>query len=1222
MKKIFASFFSLFLILVFIFSSSGEPVSLGNAQKVANLQIKAQKEFWKWQDRSISKAHELTKNGKKLAYVFELEPEGCIVVSPDTDISPVIAFTDKGTFSLDDTVDNDFLRLVSKDMEKRLSALPILSGNQKQSSNTLWSGYLTNENLVEQQLGATGVWGPWLATTWHQYAPYNKYCPIDPSTGIRSVVGCVATALAQICNYWQYPTTISFNRNDDHYISSPGDPSQVQIDEDYVIRLFPSFTALNQLLSVIDYNLSDDISALNFACGIAVQMDYSSNGSGAYSDTQAYNKFGYKFLFRRGDSIGFYDILEEDMKAGRPAQLSIYELDNNGTVISGHSIVADGFRTSWGSGTGEFYHLNFGWGSYYPDPIENCWYLLPTGMPYDYTVIDDGTMNIQPAGTPTNIYVATTGNDTTGDGSQTSPYLTIQKGIDNAFKDCTVMVEDGTYTGTGNVNLNFQYKEITVRSVNGSENCIIDCENTADTCAFIFDNGEGTGSVVDGFTIQNGNNLYGGGIECTNYSSPTITNNVFSMNNATGTNYGGGGIFCYYSSAVITNNTFINNTATSYGGGVYCYGSHAVITNNTFTGNTATSGGGIFINTSVVNLTNNTFLANEAIGTDTGGGGMYCYMSGAAAINGNIIRGNIADYGAGILFDQSPQTITNNVIVANRASFSGGGIYAYTGYLTLNIINCTFADNLAPVGCGLYSDSSFITIKNSIFWNQNSPEVSFSSVKPLNKITISYSDIKGGQAGIATNNRTLTWDASNINSDPLFVDSANGNYHLQNTSPCLGKGTNTDAPTTDLEGNPRPNPTGSNSDMGAYEDMRNAPTSFITLDLLAGWNIVSCPGVPVISDIPTLVFGKPLLPYGKLYNPVTQAYENKTTLEFGKGYWFGAGENTSVTIEYYPGTSLTEQLQAGWNMVGSIDCNVPFGNIIVNPLGSILPYAKWYNPVTRAYENKTVIESGKGYWFGAGYSCSVSMNCASPSPPKQQIAKTIQTSWENILSIRTQKEQRELVFGMHKSASDGFDILYDDPSPPLPNSADGLKVGWLVKDSVFPLLDKSIVREDTEAELELSVELSEAGKLSWHDLPEAYNCMLVYDNKSLDMHKEQVLSLPSGIYSIRILLSKREDLPKQTSLLANYPNPFNPETWIPYELSIDTNVEIMIYSSSGQLVRRLDLGYKSAGRYTQRAKSAYWDGKNEAGEKVSSGVYFYSLQTKDYSQTKKMVISK
>jgi len=96
---------------------------------------------------------------------------------------------------------------------------------------------------------------------------------------------------------------------------------------------------------------------------------------------------------------------------------------------------------------------------------------------------------------------------------------------------------------------------------------------------------------------------------------------------------------------------------------------------------------------------------------------------------------------------------------------------------------------------------------------------------------------------------------------------------------------------------------------------------------------------------------------------------------------------------------------------------------------------------------------------------------------------------------------------------------------------------------------------------------------------------------------------------------------KQTELFQNYPNPFNPETWIPYQLDEDTRVEISIYTSDGQLVRTLNLGRKQAGSYTNREKSAYWDGKNEAGESVSSGIYFYTIHAGDYSDTKKMVIA-
>ena len=98
--------------------------------------------------------------------------------------------------------------------------------------------------------------------------------------------------------------------------------------------------------------------------------------------------------------------------------------------------------------------------------------------------------------------------------------------------------------------------------------------------------------------------------------------------------------------------------------------------------------------------------------------------------------------------------------------------------------------------------------------------------------------------------------------------------------------------------------------------------------------------------------------------------------------------------------------------------------------------------------------------------------------------------------------------------------------------------------------------------------------------------------------------------------------PEQTRLLANYPNPFNPETWIPYQLVQATDVQITIYDIKGAVVRQLDLGHQTAGFYTARSKAAYWDGRNASGEVVASGVYFYQFQAGDYSATRRMVIVK
>ena len=102
----------------------------------------------------------------------------------------------------------------------------------------------------------------------------------------------------------------------------------------------------------------------------------------------------------------------------------------------------------------------------------------------------------------------------------------------------------------------------------------------------------------------------------------------------------------------------------------------------------------------------------------------------------------------------------------------------------------------------------------------------------------------------------------------------------------------------------------------------------------------------------------------------------------------------------------------------------------------------------------------------------------------------------------------------------------------------------------------------------------------------------------------------------------RVGAPKQTLLLQNYPNPFNPETWIPYHLSEAAPVTLSIYNANGQRIRTLSLGFQAAGFYQSRSRAAYWDGRNDLGERVSSGVYFYQLSTPSEHQMKRMVIVK
>ena len=156
-----------------------------------------------------------------------------------------------------------------------------------------------------------------------------------------------------------------------------------------------------------------------------------------------------------------------------------------------------------------------------------------------------------------------------------------------------------------------------------------------------------------------------------------------------------------------------------------------------------------------------------------------------------------------------------------------------------------------------------------------------------------------------------------------------------------------------------------------------------------------------------------------------------------------------------------------------------------------------------------------------------------------------------------------------------------------------------------------------------------AGALSSSDSAPALNAQVPQTFTPADVEKwlqeAQQLSRPDpafqrGIFILEQLLATLT--PKQTALLPNYPNPFNPETWIPYQLAKPTDAKISIYAADGQLIRRLALGTQGVGIYESRSRAAYWDGKNALGESVASGIYFYTLTAGNFEATRRMLILK
>jgi Peptidase C10 family/FlgD Ig-like domain/Spi protease inhibitor len=388
------------------------PVEETTARGIASFQLELKGKL----DYTISTQNPITdQSGNPVAYVYSLDPQGFIIVGVDTDLPPVVGYSFRNDFLVDDTSSLGYL-FVQDDMSKRLAARELTDIEVLAANRSNWELYL-NEDATAFMSRDRAVYPPegysdtggWVDLEWDQGYPWNMYCPMDNVNGGRSISGCVATSLSMILAYHEYIGAANFTNGDDYASNYEG--FYCLIDDYYETNDFPDFPTLNSYMVDAQEHfagvgpMSDHVkAALNFAAGVTVRMKYSNIASGSYvywsghNDTREalLNKFGYDSAQGiAGSSPQFYGLLEEDMMNGRPAVFGIL----GGSA--GHAIIGDGYNT--GDNT---YHLNMGWGGY-----ENGWYTLPYGIPSGYNVIDNAVINIEGGGTLFDLFALVSNSD-------------------------------------------------------------------------------------------------------------------------------------------------------------------------------------------------------------------------------------------------------------------------------------------------------------------------------------------------------------------------------------------------------------------------------------------------------------------------------------------------------------------------------------------------------------------------------------------------------------------------------------------------------------------------------------------------------------------------------------------------------------------------------------------------------------------------------------------
>ena len=502
------------------------------------------------------------------------------------------------------------------------------------------------------------------------------------------------------------------------------------------------------------------------------------------------------------------------------------------------------------------------------------------------------------------------------------------------------------------------------------------------------------------------------------------------------------------------------------------------------------------------------------------GGGILISNSGPTILNSRISKNSVFADGGGIYISYGGVIIKNSIIEGNHAGGWGGGISSagWNKNSVCLVENSVLYNNSAYWGGGIFLNSSIkLFLHNSIVWDNKIRTVNGGSTiffMGSDTIDLNYCDIdtlSSGWFGEYSNQGKIIWGNGNIYSNPLFTNTQNSDFTLQNTSPCVDAG-DPDPQYNDSEDPANPGyalwpAMGTvRNDMGAYGG--GGQLSSVSYHFQrAGWYMVSLPVIPQDNSVCTL-FPEALSAFH--WDAVSGVYNDVTEIGPKNGYWLAISNTSQTNIEgatlYNYTVHFTSQ---GWYMIGALRGSTDFTNPNDNPDGTVLSPAFGWNPDQNEYFQTNMLDEKNGYWIAVFGECDLTVGGSSSGG---EISKSIaKTNWST------------------------FTSQYGASPPAPPNVEWGM--GKLVQ------------------------------------------------------------------------------VPTEYGLSQNFPNPFNPETVIQYQLPKQGHVTLIIYNMMGQEVRRLVDEEKRAGYH-----QVVWDGRNNLGSHVGSGIYLIQIRAGSFSQTRKLLL--